>query len=161
MIFSIDFSARNAIGFLTTVMALTALFMCITVAEGGGIIFLLLFSLLLALISSAIFSADYLVSLDKDNALITKSFGALGLDRKQQYQLADFNEVGIMMAGRPAAKGGSTTIYYVQLIGKENVKLPGGLTDLDEIISSAQTVADYLSLPFDEKPKMGFFGKRL
>lgn len=161
MIFSIDFAARNAIGFLTTVMSLTALFMCITVAEGGGIIFLLLFSLLLALLSAAIFTANYVVSLDRDNIRVIKSFGALGLNKTQRYQLGDFNGVGIMMAGRPAAKGGSTTIYYIQLIGRENIKLPGGLTHLDEIVSSAKKVADYLSLPFEEKPKMGFFGKRL
>lgn len=36
MEFRIDFAARKAIGLLTAVMALTSLFMCLTVAEGAG-----------------------------------------------------------------------------------------------------------------------------
>ena len=161
MEFSINFAARTAIGLLTGTMALASFLMCVTVAEGGAIAFLLLITLVLAIVSAAVFTATNRVVVDKESKRVEKTLGALVFSNTQRYRFSDFTAVGIVTGGRSSAQGGAVTVYSVQLIGKENVKLPPGLTDLEEILSSAQQVAEYMSLPLDEKPKMGFFGKRL
>lgn len=161
MEFSINFAARKAIGLLTAIMALTALFMCVTVAEGAGIAFLLLFASALAVVSIAVFTATNVVIVDKEKQTVEKRFGAIVFSRNQRYRFSDFSGVGIMMAGRDAAQGGAITVYFAQLLGKTNLKLPAGSTNKAEILSRAKEVAEYMSLPLDENPGMGFFGKRL
>jgi hypothetical protein len=150
-----------AVGIITGAMALSSLVMCLTVAQGGGVGFLLLFTLSLAVVSGAAFTAKYEVALDVRGKSVKKTVGALNLVWNEQYALRDFRAVGIVTGGRSAAGGGSTTVYSVQMVGKTNVKLPGGSSDRDSILSSAKEVADYVSLPLDDEPRMGFFGARI
>lgn len=155
MEFRIDFAARKAIGLLTAVMALRSAFMCLTVVEGAGVVFLVLFSTVLALVSMAVFTATNVVRINKERQSVEKSLGALVFSNRQSFRFSDFSGVGIMTAGRDGAQGGATTVYFVQLIGKINLKLPPGSTRQNEVLSSAKKVADYMSLPLDEKPRMG------
>ncbi len=151
----------TAIGILIAAMAAAVLFMAVTVAEGGGIVFLILLGLTLALVGAAAFTAQHRVTINAKSATVVNTYGALNVRVSKRYNASDFRSVGIMMAARSAAAGGAETVYYVQLVGATNLKLPGGTTDLEAALFRAREVARYLSLPLDASPKMGFFGKRL
>ena len=161
MVFTFDSELRKAASIITGTITVGSLLMAITVAEGAGTVFLLLQSLLLGLITAAIMTATYVVSIDKSHGTILKSMGALNLVSNRRYPISEFQGVGIVTAGRSSSFGGSVTVYSVQLIGRENIKLPGGNTNRNDILVTAQQVSEYLSLPLDKTPRMGFFGKRL
>lgn len=161
MVFTFDPELRKAVSIIAGTITAGSLLMAVTVAEGGGVIFLLLLSLLLGLVTATIMTAKYVVSINKSDGIILKSVGALNLMSNKQYPITEFQGIGIVTAGRSSSYGGSETVYSVQLIGRENIKLPGGNTNRHEILAIAKRVSEYLLLPLDETPRIGFFGKRL
>jgi len=161
MEFSPDPRLQRAAGVIAGAIALTSLLMCVTVAEGGGTLFLALLAAALALVAGAAFSARHTVRVDVGKAAVHVALGTLNLDWSRRYPLGDFRAVGIVSGGRSSASGGATAVYWVQLIGKRNLKLPGGSSDRREIVSVAREVAEFAALPLIEEPRIGFFGARL
>ena len=55
----------------------------------------------------------------------------------------------------------TSTRFFVQLLGSKNLNIPGTSSNKEAIVSLAEDVGDYLSLPVEKEPKFVFFQMRL
>jgi len=160
MRFETDKKTRTAVAIIAGAIAFSNLSM-LFVAEGGGFFFLLLVTLVLSYVTVAAIKFRNVVEINKSSGYLTREFGSVGYLQESRHALDTFAKVGIDMGGRSASGGGATTVYTAVLVGPKNVKIPNGSTDLYEIEQVANKIAQHLDLPYDDQPKMGFFGRRL
>ena len=148
------------IGLIAAFIGVFNLFMFLTFSDRGAPAFLGVLGIILLLISSVAFTYRSSVRIDKRRMLIEKTLGALFWGRTRHFQIHDFQKVGITMGSRTNA-GGPTTIYFVQLLGLHNLSIPGSSSDFAAILSKARKISQFIDLPVDDSPRMGFFGSRL
>ncbi len=150
----------KAIAILLSAMSLISLYIVFQAPGAAAFMFFLMFTMPCIIGIFAALSANTRVSIDNATGSVEKSFRVLGFKHEQHYSLANFNGVGIGIAGR-GGMGASTTVYFVQLLGVENLKVSNMDADLASVRSDARKLAEYASLGLDEEPRTVFFGKRL
>ena len=160
MEFNADSSIQKVVAIGAAVISFSSLTMLFA-ASGAGAFFVLLMTVATGVIAAGAWKYQHHVSVSKTTGQIQATRGTLGMIQKQRFRLSEFSAVGIVTAGRSSSGGGATSVYSVQLIGKTNVSLPGGGTDLNAVSQEAEALADYLEIPFERKPAIGFFGRRL
>jgi len=97
------------------------------------------------------------VTIDPDAGLVSQATGCLGWSDSKVWFANGFRSVGIGMATRSSPQGGASTSYFVQLLGPENVNLPGRVGNLDRCLERAREVAGTLGLALDERPRTALF----
>ena len=160
MQFTSDRITAVMIGLIAAFIGAFNLLLFLAFADQGAPAFLALLAIILMLVSSVAFTYRSSVRIDKQTMLVEKTLRALCWARTQHFQIQDFQKVGITMGSRSSA-GGPTTIYFVQLLGLNNLSIPGSSTDLATILSKARKISEFTDLPVDETPRIGFFGGRL
>lgn len=101
------------------------------------------------------------VTIDPDTGLVSQATGCLGWSDSKVWFANGFRSVGIGMATRSSQHGVTSASYFVQLLGPENVNLPGRVGNLDRCLERAREVARTLGLALDERPRTVFFKTRL
>ena len=106
------------------------------------------------------FTFRKLVRIDKDGILVERAIRAFLWKKIQYFSIADFERIGITKGSRGGRYSGPTTIYFVQLLGRKNVSIPGSSPDLGTVLSRAHQISRFVNLPIDETPRirMTLFG---
>ena len=108
-------------------------------------------SLLLFGISAAAFTYSNVVRIDKQRNLVEKITKALFWEKRQIRMASNFRGVGIATAG-----GGPGNVqYFIQLLGSKNINIPGFDPDYEDVLRVAEDIGQFLTLPVNEKPKIG------
>lgn len=148
-----------AIGLILAFIGVMNLAFGITFIRDQGA-FLVLLGILLICGSIASFTYKSIVKIDSQTKCVEKTLGALFWSKSKSCNFSDFHKVGIT-TGTRGGTGPIRTVYFVQLVGKDNLSIPGMSSDCGKISQKADEIAKMMDLPFDEDPKMGFFGKRI
>jgi hypothetical protein len=149
-----------AVGLITGFIGVFNLLFFLTLADQGAPLFLGLLGIIFVMISIAAFTFRKLVRIDKERILVERAIGALLWKQIQFFPIEDFNGIGITKGSRSNKYSGPTTIYFVQLLGRKNVSIPGSSPDLGTILSRARQISGFVNLPIDETPRirMTLFG---
>jgi len=149
-----------AVGLITGFIGVFNLLMFLTFSDQGAPFFLGLLGIIFIIISVAAFTFRKLVRIDKKRILVERAIRALFWKKIQLFAIEDFNGIGITKGSRGHKYSGPTTIYFVQLLGRENVSIPGSSPDLGTILSRARQISGFVNLPIDETPRirMTLFG---
>jgi len=122
--------------------------------------FLGLVSIGLLLVAAAAATYKHRVFIDRQRETIDTVRRLLLWTFSRVYRVADFDGVGITMGGG-GSNGRQHSVYFVQLLGSRNVSIPGTTSSLAEARSKAHRIGEFLSIPVDDLPRAGWFGKRL
>lgn len=126
-------------------------------ADQGAPGFLCILGALLILVSIALITYRSTVRIDGLKNFVEKTIKTLFWKRMQTFSVSDFRGVGI--ATMSNAVSGRTSIYYfAQLLGPKILNIPGRTIDYQEGLAKAMSIARFLNLPLDEKPRIGIFG---
>ena len=127
--------------------------------DGMGGIFFMLAVLPGFLGTAAALTARYVIVFDKHQGQVIKRFQIFSYKRENTWRLADFTGIGIGIGGRGGTPS-PTTVYFLQLLGRENLKVSMVSDDLEYMRREAKKLGDFIGLTIDEQPRTVFFGKR-
>ena len=113
-----------------------------------GVIFIIL--------SPAAFTFRKVVRIDKERIQVEQSVKAFFWKQIQLFGVKDFEGVGVTTASNSTKYSGPKIAYFVQLLGRKNVSIPGYSNDLGTILSKARQISEFVNLPIDETPKARF-----
>ena len=115
---------------------------------------------LMGLIGVAAATAGRQVWVDRERDAVDVTTRVGGYRWQRQLRVSSFHSVGLVTGGSNG-QGAARIVYWVQLIGAENLTLPGGDTDLTPMLEKARELAEYASLELEEKPAVAFMRWRL
>ena len=150
----------KAIAIFFASVAFVLLYFVIAVASGAGAVILFLLTVLFSLASYAALNAKYSVTFDSQGSQVEKRFEAIVPILSNQYPVSNFSGVGIGVGGRGGI-GAPTAVYFLQLTGRQNLKVSLTSGSRDQTIIEARALADFLRLPLDETPRTVVFNARL
>ena len=153
-----EVSKAISIGFgtITFIFFYFALF----TATGVDSVFLLLIALLFSFAAYSSLKSKYRVVFDADRKYVRKQLQAGVFKRESKFPLRSFNRVGIGIGGRGGTPA-STIVYFIQLLGQNNLKVSISSVNCEEVTADAEALAEFLSLPLDKTPRTVIFSKRL
>ena len=143
-----------AAGLITGFIGAFNLLFFLTLRDQGAPLFLGLLGIIFIIVSIAAFTFRKLVRIDKERILVERAVGALFWKKIELFPIEDFNGIGITKGSRSGKHSGPTTIYFVQLLGRKNVSIPGSSPDLGAILSRARQISGFVNLPIDETPRI-------
>ncbi len=129
-------------------------------ATGANSVILLFIALLFSVAAYSALKSKYHVIFDADRKYVRKQFQAGVFKRESKFPLRSFNSVGIGIAGRGGTPA-STIVYFIQLLGQNNLKISITSVDCENVTADAEALAEFLNLPLDKTPRTVIFGKRL
>jgi len=139
----------KGIAIFTATFGVILLYFAGFVASGAGSVVLLLLGLALLTLTVIAATACYSVTVDRESGLIVKEFNSRLVNRKWQYRINQFNSVCVGVGGR-GAFGEGIVVYSAQLKGSRTLRITPWIDDKPKVESEAQTIADYLNLPFSQ-----------
>ena len=128
-------------------------------ATGVDSVILLFIALLFSFTTYSALRSKYRVIFDADRKYFSKQFQAGVFKRESKFPLRSFNCVGIGIGGRGGTPA-STIVYFIQLLGENNLKVSMSSANCEKVTADAEALAEFLSLPLDKKPRTVIFGKR-
>ena len=143
-----------AAGVITGFIGIFNVMLYLTFSDQGAPLFLGVLGVVFILISIAAFTFRKIVRIDKEAVLVERAIGAFFWKKVQLIPIKDFNEIGITTGSRSNKYSGPTTIYFIQLLGRKNVSIPGSSPDLGTVLSTARQISGFVNLPIDEKPRI-------
>jgi protein-S-isoprenylcysteine O-methyltransferase Ste14 len=159
--FHLDRGMPKAAAFALALSGVPLLFFPVAFTDEGAPAFLGVAGFGLIVLSIACLTFQKILRLDKQAGTAEQLLRTLFWKHIDHYAIAEFHRVGIGMGGNDISYKTSTR-YFVQLIGsKKNVSVPGTSSNKAQIFELGKQIADYLGLPFDDRPKMAFFNRRL
>ena len=130
------------------------------VASGVDSVILLFIALFFSFACYSALKSKYLVTFDSDRKYVSKRFEAGIFKRESKFPIHSFIQVGIGIGGRGGTPA-STVVYFIQLLGRNNLKVSISSVDCEQVTADAEALAEFLSLPLDKTPRTVVFGKRL
>ena len=109
--------------------------------------------IMFTIISAAAFTFRKLVRIDKEQISVERAIGAFFWKKMQLLPIKDFEGVGITKGSSSSKYSGPKTVYFVQLLGRKNVSIPGSSPNLGSILSKARQISGFANLPIDETPR--------
>jgi len=149
-----------AVGVIAGFIGVFNLLFFLTLGDQGAPFFLGLLGIIFIIVSIVAFTFRKLVRIDKERILVERAIRALFWKKIELFGIEEFNGIGITKGSRGHKYSGPTTIYFVQLLGRKNVSIPGSSGDLGAILSRARQISGFVNLPIDETPRirMTLFG---
>ena len=129
-------------------------------ATGAGSVILLFIALLFSFTTYSALRSKYRVIFDADRKYVRKQLQAGVFKRESKFPLRNFNRVGIGIGGRGGTPA-STIVYFIQLLGQNNLKVSISSVNCEEVTADAEALAEFLNLPLDKTPRTVIFSKRL
>ena len=141
----------GAIGVLSLVMFLAF------IKEGKETPFFLgLLAVIFIILSPAAFTFRKIVRIDKERIQVERAIKAFFWKQVQLFGIKDFKGVGITTGSGSTKYSGPKISYFVQLLGRKNVSIPGYSSDLGTVLSKARQISELVNLPIDETPRIRF-----
>lgn len=150
----------RAAGFALGLCGAVPLGMSIVFRNEGAPIWMGVVGIAFLFLSAVSFSFSKTVRIDKPNGQVEYLSSCFLWNKKERQAISEFTGVGIGMAGGSGAYGTSTK-YFVQLLGARNLNIPGMSIDKAAIISLAEQLGASIGLPVEKEPRMVFFRSRL
>ena len=116
-------------------------------ASGSASVVLVLFGLTLLILTVIAATASYSVTVDRASGIIVKEFSSCIINRKWKYRVDQFDSVRIGVGGR-GAFGEGIVMYSAQLKGSRTLSITSWSDDKSKVELEAQTIAEYLKIPF-------------
>jgi hypothetical protein len=155
----IEFRSNKLIGIATgLVIGIIGSFMLLFLmfADEGVPFYLGPLGIIFIILSIAAFTFRKVVRIDKERILVERAIKAFFWKKIQLFPIKDFDGVGITTGSRSSKYSGPKIVYFVQLLGRKNVSIPGSSTNLDRVLSRAKQIAGFVHLPIDETPRIRF-----
>ena len=143
-----------AAGVITGFIGVFNLMLYVTFSDQGAPSFLGVLGGIFIIISITAFTFRKIVRIEKEGVLVERAIGAFFWKKVQLIPVGDFNGIGITTGSRSTTYSGPTTIYFVQLLGRKNISIPGSSPDLDTVLSTARQISGFMNLPIDETPRI-------
>ena len=151
----------NAGAFVLTLLGAGFVFFSTVSAPELSPFILLGLSMVCFFLAAIFFTFRSVVRMDNRRGTIEKTISTFVWKKYRKYAVAEFTGVGIGMGGGSnSANVTSSGRYFVQLLGRTIVNIPGSSSNKGAIIELAERVGGYLNLPVDKKPLVAFFQKR-
>lgn len=143
-----------AVGLIAGFIGIFNLLFFLTLSDQGAPFFLGLLGIIFIIISIVAFTFRKLVRIDKERIRVERAIRAFFWKKTELFPIEDFNGIGITKGSRGHKNSGPTTIYFVHLLGKKNVSIPGSSPNLGAILSRARQISRFVNLPIDEIPRI-------
>lgn len=143
-----------AAGLVTGIIGVFNLMLFVMFSDQGAPFFLGVLGVVFIIISIAAFTFRKVVRIDKDVILVERAINAFFWKKVQLFPVKAFNGIGITTGSRSNKYSGPKTIYFVQLLGRKNVSIPGSSPDLGTVLSTARQISGFVNLPIDETPRI-------
>jgi len=144
-----------AAGLVTAIIGGFLLFF-VTFADQGAPFYLGPLGIVFIIISIVAFTFRKVVRIDKEQILVERAIRAFFWKKIQPFAIKDFEGIGITTGSRSNKHSGPKIIYFVQLLGRKNVSIPGSSPDLGTVLSRARQISTFANLPLDETPRIRF-----
>ena len=118
--------------------------------------FLGLLAVIFIILSPAAFTFRKIVRIDKERIQVERAIKAFFWKQMQLFSVKDFEGVGITTGASSNKYSGPKISYFVQLLGRKNVSIPGYSSDLGTVLSKARQISELVNLPIDETPRVRF-----
>ncbi|MBT8445581.1 MAG: hypothetical protein KJO38_00455 [Gammaproteobacteria bacterium] len=141
-------------------LAFVMFYFAVFVASGAGSAVLFVIAFVAAVAAYGALSARYRVIFDLPRGEVEKRLESGLLKHSATYSISRFDSVGIGIGGRGGIEE-PTVVYFVQLLGRENLKVSLTSGSLDAVRANANRLAEFLGLPLDDTPRSVVFGTRL
>ncbi len=151
-------SKAVSIGFAA--VALVFFYFTLFTATGLDSLILLFIALFFSFASYSALKSKYRVTFDANRKQVCKRFEAGIFKHKKTFPLRHFDSVGIGIGGRGGTPA-STIVYFIQLLGENNLKVSITSADCEKVTTDAEALAEFLALPLDKKPRTVIFNKRI
>jgi hypothetical protein len=148
------------VGLIAGFIGVFNLLLVVMFRDEGAPLFLGVLGMFLILVSGVAFTFRKLVRIGTEGIEVERAIKALFWKRKEYFRVEDFEKIGITTATRGDIGSGPTTLYFVQLLGRKNVSIPGSSHNFSEILATARRISGFVNLPIDETPRirLGVFG---
>lgn len=145
-----------AVGLVTGIIGIFSLFLFLAFVNQNKNtpLFLGLVGIVFIIISPAAFTFRKLVKIDKERIHVERVIKAFFWNKKQSFPVEDLDGVSITTGSSSNKYSGPKIIYFVQLLGRKNVSIPGSSQNLDTVLSKARQISGFLNLPIDETPRV-------
>ena len=148
------------VGLITGTIGFFMLVMYIVLKNEEIPVVMAILGVLLLIASISSFGYRNVVRIDTKKKTIERKITVLFWSKSWQFDYKDFHRIGIATAGDPSGRR-TRTKYFIQLEGNKTLKIPKSYYNYDRILLKAKEITKITGLPLDEKPGIGFFGKRL